>query len=52
MFTTTINALNIARMPELLKLRKGHAELLLLLIISLLTQYAIPGGKKCIRNYM
>ena len=25
MFTTTINALNIARIPELLKLRKGHA---------------------------
>ena len=25
MFTATINALNIARIPELLKLRKGHA---------------------------
>jgi len=25
MFTTTINALNVARIPELLKLRKGHA---------------------------
>ena len=25
MFTTTINALNIARITELLKLRKGHA---------------------------
>ena len=25
MFTTTINALNISRIPELLKLRKGHA---------------------------